>query len=101
MKALILNFASFNGKQDPNKSYYRFDMFDLEGKALYNIFQEQQYTEVPDGVVPSQQDQRDTFPRVAEVDFSVDQYRTREGKTAWQPRVRAIKSWKQIDLKKI
>ena len=101
MKALILNFSAFSGKKDPEKSYFRFDMFDCEGKALYEIFQEQQYTAIPDGVVPSLAEQRDTFPRIADVDFSVDQYRTREGKQAWQPRVRAIKSWKQVDLKKL
>lgn len=101
MKALILNFAAFSGKKDPNKQYFRFDMFDLESKMLYNIFQEQQYTAIPDGVIPNQQEQVDTFPRVADVDFSVDQYRTREGKQAWMPRVRAIRSWKTVDLKKL
>ena len=101
MKALILSFSAFNGKKDPSKAYFRFDMFDLEGKMLYNIFQEQQYTAIPEGTIPSPQEQVDTFPRVAEVDFSVDQYRTKEGRTAYQPRVRAIKFWKTIDLKKL
>lgn len=101
MKALILNFAAFAGKKDPNKQYFRFDIFDLEAKMLYNIFQEQQYTAIPDGAIPTQQEQVGTFPRVADVDFSVDQYRTKEGRTAYQPRVRAIRSWKTIDLKKL
>lgn len=99
MQALILNFAAFNGKKNPDKSYYRFVMFDLEGKALYEIFQEQQYTSIPGGVIPSVQEQKDTFPRVADLDFSVDQYRNHEGKQAWAPRVRSINSWEPCDLK--
>lgn len=101
MKAIILNFAAFDGKKDTSKQYFRFAMFDCEGKALYEIFQEQQYTEIPQGTIPNSQEQEETFPRTAEVDFSVDQYRTKEGKQAWKPRVRAIKSWKPIDLKKL
>lgn len=100
MKALILNFAAFGGKKDANKAYFRFDMYDVEEKAMYNIFQEQAYTPIPDGVIPSDAEQRDTFPRAADVDFVVRQYRTKEGKQAWAPQVRAIKSWKPIDLKK-
>lgn len=98
MKALILNFAAFNGKKDPDKSYYRFLMYDLDGKAVYEIFQEQQYMSIPDGVIPSVDDQKNTFPRVADLDFSVDQYRNREGKQAWSPRVRAIRAWEPCDL---
>lgn len=101
MKALILNFAAFAGRKDPEKAYYRFDMWDIEGKAFYQIFQEQQYTGVPDGVVPSAKEQKETFPRIAEVDFRVQQYTTREGKTAWQPRVESILTWKPVDLKKL
>lgn len=101
MKALILNFAAFGGKKDASKAYVRFDMFDIESKALYNIFQEQAYTAIPDGVLPTADEQRDTFPRIAEVDFQVRQYRTKEGKTAWAPQVPGIRSWKPVDLKKL
>ena len=101
MKALILNFSAFDGKKDTSKHYFRFDIFDIEGKALYNMFQEQRFTVIPDGVIPSTQEQQETFPRVAEVDFTIDQYRTKEGRMAFQPRVNAIKSWKYVDLKKL
>ena len=38
MKALILNFRSFAGKKETNKDklYFTFDMYDIEGKVLYN-----------------------------------------------------------------
>lgn len=104
MKALILNFAAFDGKKDtskPPKHYYRFAMFDCEGKALYEIFQEQQYTEIPDGAIPTPEEQKDTFPRIADVDFSIDQFRNKQGRMQCALRVRAIKSWKQVDLKKL
>lgn len=101
MKAIILNFAAFDGKKDTSKHYYRFAMFDCEGKALYEIFQEQQYTDIPDGVIPSAKEQEETFPRVAEVDFSIDQFRNKEGRMQFAPRVRGIKSWKPLDLKKL
>lgn len=101
MKAIILNFAAFGGKKDTTKAYYRFDLFDIEEKALYHFFQEQAYTPIPDGVIPSDKDIRETFPRVADVDFVVRQYRTKEGKQAWAPQVRAINAWKPIDLKKL
>lgn len=101
MKALILNFAAYGGKKDTNKAYVRFDMFDIEGKALYDIFQEQAYTAIPDGAVPTPNEQRDTFPRIAEVDFQVRQYHTKEGKTALAPQVLGIRSWKPVDLKKL
>lgn len=100
MKALILDFSSFDSK-DKSKSYYRFDMWDIEAKALYNIFTEQQYMSVPDGEIPDNNTCRETFPRIADVDFSIQQYRNKEGKIAWSPRVNAIRSWKSVDLKKI
>lgn len=101
MKALILNFAAFSGRKDPDKSYYRFDMWDIEGKAFYQIFTEQQYMAVPDGVVPNQKECRETFPRLADVDFQIQQYQTREGKTAFSPRVNSINKWKSVDLSKL
>lgn len=100
MKALILNFSSFD-KKDKSASYYRFDMWDIEGKQLIPIFTEQQYLEIPDGEIPDNRTSRDTFPRVADVDFKIVQYRTQDGKTGWSPRVDAIRSWKTVDLKRI
>jgi len=100
MKALILNFSSFDSK-DKSKSFYRFDMWDVDSKQLFNIFTEQQYMSVPDGEIPDNKSARETFPRVADVDFSIQQYRTKDGRTAWSPRVNGINSWKFVDLKKI
>lgn len=101
MKAIILNFAAFDGKKDTSKHYYRFAMYDCERKALYEIFQEQQFTGIPDGTIPSPQEQEETFPRAADVDFNIDQYRNKEGRIQFAPRVKAIISWKPIDLKKL
>lgn len=101
MKAIILNFAAFGGKKDTNKSYYRFDMYDIEGKALYNIFQEQQYTAVPDGVIPTEKERNEDFPRTADIDFRIRQFTTKEGKPAFAPQVVAIRSWKKLDLTKV
>ena len=99
MKALILNFAAFDSNKDPKnpKSYFRFDMYDTEGKALYNIFTEQRFLPTPGGEIPRE----DEFPRTAELRFRIEQYRTREGKTAFAPRVDEILSWKSVDLKKL
>ena len=101
MKALILNFAAFDGKKDSSKHYFRFVMYDIKAKAIYEIFQEQQYTAIPDGAIPTQKEQEETFPRKAEVDFSIDQFRNKEGRMQFAPRVRAINSWKQVDLEKL
>ena len=100
-QALILNFAFFNGKKDPSKSYYRFDMFNIDDKKLYTIMQEAAYMAIPNGEIPSSEDCQKTFPRKASVEFSFDQYRNREGNTVYQPKVKSISSWKFIDLTKI
>lgn len=100
-QAIILNFAFFNGRKDPSKSYYRFDMFNIDDKKLYTIMQEAAYVEIPNGEIPSKEDCSNTFPRKAELEFSFDQYRDKEGRTVYSPRVRAIKSWKTINLKAI
>lgn len=102
-KALILNFAAFDSNKPgkEKKSYYKFDMFDVETKQLLNIFTEQQYCGVPDGEVPSAAEQRSGFPKIAEVDFHFNQYTDSEGKVRYSPRVDAIVSWKSIDLKKL
>ena len=63
-KMLILNFAAFDSNKPgkEKKSYYKFDMFDVETKQLLNIFTEQQYCGIPDGEVPSAAEQRSGFP---------------------------------------
>lgn len=98
MKALILDFSAFDNKEK-TKSYYRFNFWDLESKALYAIFTEQQYLPIPDGVIPDKKECRETFPRIADIDFSIQQYRTKEGKTAWSPRVSSINSWRKAEIK--
>lgn len=100
MKALILNFSAFD-KKDKSASYYRFDMWDVESKSLYNIFTEQRFMSLPDGLIPSDAELRTTFPRTAEVDFRIRQFRTKDGKLAFAPAVDAIVSWKPVDLKKV
>lgn len=99
-KMLILNFSAFNSK-NKDKSYFKFDMFDIESKQLLNIFTEQQYCGIPEGVIPSDAECRNDFPKVADVDFSFRQYTDSEGKVRYAPQVHAINSWKTIDLKKI
>lgn len=98
-QALILNFAYFNGRKDPSKSYYRFDMYNIEDKQLYPIMQEAAYMAIPNGEIPSKEDCEKTFPRKAEVDFSFEKYQNREGRTVFSPRVRGILSWKPVNLK--
>lgn len=104
-KMLILNFAAFDSKRtdkDGNlKSYYKFNMFDIERKELHEIFTEQKYCATPDGVVPSPAEQRSGFPKIAEVDFTFQQYTDSEGKVRYAPRVNGIESWKAVDLKKL
>lgn len=98
MKALILNFASFDNKSG-DKSYYKFDLFDLESKQLYPMFTEQKFMSIPDGEIPSKDDQRKTFPRMADVDFVVSQYTDKEGHIVYRPQVNAILSWKKAEIK--
>lgn len=105
-KMLILNFAAFDSKKsDPKtgeiKSYYRFNMFDIERKELHEIFTEQKYCGTPGGEVPSPAECRSGFPKIAEVDFTFQQYTDKEGKIRYAPRVNGIESWKPVDLKKL
>lgn len=102
-KMLILNFAAFDSNKPgkEKKSYYKFDMFDIETKQLLNIFTEQQYCGIPDGVIPSAAECRSGFPKIAEVDFNFNQYTDSDGKVRYSPRVNAILSWKTVDLKKL
>ena len=97
-KMLILNFADFQSNKN-QKSYFKFDAFDLEQKTLYPFFTEQQYCAIPDGAIPTKQEQRDTFPRIAEVDYSFRQYTDKDGVVRYAPNINAIVNWKPIDLK--
>lgn len=99
-KMLILNFSAFTGGKD-QKSFFRFEAYDIEQKALYPFFVEQQYCAIPDGVIPTMQEQRDTFPRIADVIYSFRQYNDKEGRLRYAPNVQQIVSWKSVDLKKI
>lgn len=102
-KMLILNFAAFDSNKPGKepKSYYKFDMFDIETKQLLNIFTEQQYCGLPNGEVPSAADCRSGFPKVADVDFSFRQYNDSEGRVRYAPQVNAITNWMPADLKKL
>lgn len=98
MKALILNFSAFDNK-DKTKSYFKFGMFDLEQKQLYDYFTEQKFCAIPNGEVPNKEDIAKTFPRIANVDFSIVQYTNKECKIVYQPRVNAILDWKKAEIK--
>lgn len=98
MKALILNFTAINGKKDADKMYYKFDMVEIPSGKLYPMFVNAEYTALPGGEVPSKEDCRKDFPRIADVDFQISQFTTKDGKTAYGPQVDAINSWKKVDL---
>lgn len=100
MKALVLNFSSFDSK-DKSKSYFKFDLYDIDTRQLYPIFTEHQYCNLPDGIIPSPDEMKKTFPRIADVDFTIQQYTTKENKIAYSPRCNGINSWKYVDLKKL
>jgi len=99
-KMLILNFSAFTGGKD-QKSFFKFEAYDIEQKTLYPFFVEQQYCAIPDGVIPTLQEQRDTFPRIADVVYSFRQYNDKEGRLRYAPNVQQIVSWKSVDLKKL
>ena len=104
-RMLILNFSAFNSKkldEEGNpKSYYKFLMFDIERKEVHEIFTEQRFCATPGGEVPSSAECRSGFPKIAEVDFTFNQYTDSEGKVRYAPRVNSIDSWKAVDLKKL
>lgn len=97
---LMLNFAAFTSKKN-QKSYFKFDMYDIERKELHQIFTEQGFCPIPDGVVPTDKECRDTFPRIADVDFTFRQYNDNEGRVRYAPNVQAINSWTFVDLTKL
>ena len=104
-KMLILCFSAFDSKKlDENgkkKSFYKFLMYDIERKELHEIFTEQRFCATPGGEVPSPAECRSGFPKIAEVDFTFNQYADSEGKVRYAPRVNSIDSWKPVDLKKL
>lgn len=95
MQALILTFSCFTAKDDPSKSYTRFDMYDIENKALYDIFTDTTQLSIPGGAVPNENE----LPLLADVDFSFRKIQ-KDGKTSYSPMVKKIISWKHIDLAK-
>ena len=103
MKALILNFRSFEGKKESSKGkmFYTFDMYDIEKKVLYNIFQDAGSTLLPDGVVPNKEDVEKTFPRIADLETRIEQFAGQNGRPSFRFYVDAIKNWKYADLKKL
>lgn len=103
MKALILNFRSFEGKKETSKGklFVTFDMYDVEKNVLYKIFQDAGSILTPDGVIPNKDDVQKTFPRIAELETSVEQYAGNDGRPTFRFNVDAIKNWKYVDLKKL
>lgn len=101
MKALILNFRRIKGKKDPNAEYVSFNMFDIDQKILYTeMFSSVGDILTPDGVLPTEQECKDGFPRIADVDFEIRQF-ANNGRPSYRPTVTGIKSWKQVDLKRL
>ena len=103
MKALILNFRSFAGKKDNNKDklYITFDMYDIEGKVLYNIFQDSTQISLPDGVVPTREDVEKNFPMMADLETRISQSAGQNGRPQFRFYVDKIKSWKPAELRKL
>lgn len=101
MKALILNFRRIKGKKDPNAEYVSFNMYDIEQKILYTeLFGNVTEIKLPDGVLPTEQECKDTFPRMADVDFEVRQF-SNGGRPSYRPTVKGITSWKFAELRKL
>ena len=100
MKALILNFRSFEGKKETSKGkfFYTFDMYDIKKKVLYKIFQDAGATLLPDGEVPSSEEVEKSFPRIADLETRVEQFAGSDGRPAFRFYVDAIESWKFADL---
>lgn len=101
MKALILNFSHFGGKKDTNKHYVRFMMHCIDDGALLEIFDEVSRIRIPDGVLPTEDECKKTFPRIADVDFHIAQFTGSNGRPTYKPQVDSINSWKFADLRKL
>ena len=101
MKALILNFRRVKGKKDPSAEYVSLNMFDIEQKILYtDLFSSVSEIRLPDGVLPTEQECRETFPRMADVDFEIRQF-ANNGRPSYRPTVKGITSWKFAELRKL
>lgn len=103
MKALILNFRSFEGKKETSKGklFVTFDMYDVEKNMLFKVFQDAGTLLTPDGVIPNKDDVQKTFPRIANLETRLEQYPGPDGRPACKFYVDAIKDWKYVDLKKL
>lgn len=101
MKALILNFRRIKGKKDPKAEYVSFNMFDVDNNILYTeMFSSVGEILTPDGVLPTEEECKKDFPRIADVDFEIRQF-ANNGRPSYRPTVTGIKSWKKADLKKL
>lgn len=94
MKALILNFEHFDNKEK-TKTFYKFDVYDIDAKKVYSQFQNAAFTAIPDGTIPDEK----IFPAAADVTLVVDEYRDRDGVTRYRPNVKSINSWKKADIR--
>ena len=103
MKALILNFRSFPGKKENNKDklYITFDMYDIEGKVLYNIFQDSTQISLPDGVIPNREEVEKNFPMMADLETRVTQGAGLNGRPQFRFFVDKVKSWKPAEFRKL
>lgn len=97
-KALILNFSSFESKKN-GKLYYKFDLYDVPSRCVYNMFTESGFMKLPDGAVPSEKEQETDFPRVADVEFSFRQFKTKSGDVQYRPDCSEIKKWAKLEIK--
>lgn len=94
MKALILNFDHFDNKEK-TRTFYKFDVYDLEAKKVYSQFQDAAFTGVPNGVVPDGA----TCPAICDVTMVIDDYRDKEGIQRFRPNIKSINSWKKAEIK--
>lgn len=94
MKAIILNFEHFDNKEK-TKTFFKFDVYDIDAKKVYNLFQNAAFTDLPDGEIPDTK----FFPAVADVTLVVDEYRDKDGMTRYRPNVKSINSWKKADIR--
>ena len=103
MKALILNFRSFDGKKENTmgKTFVTFDMFDVEKKVFYNVFQELGTMILPDGELPNKDAVKHSFPRIATLAPRVEQYAGQNGSPTFRFYVDKIVNWKFADLSKL
>ena len=83
------------------KTYVTFDMFDIEKKVFYNVFQELGTMILPEGELPNQDVVKNSFPRIANLDTRVEQYAGQNGRPTFRFYVDKIVNWKYADLNKL